>query len=136
MRASFYVGGMTLCLALFPVSGALAQHCQPYWTEQYAMGCGPGAQVVVRRHLVYNTPAVQQPSREEELLARQATALNNQGVALYGKHKFREAIRMFEASLGVLSTQKTRENLGAPTTSSRWNMISRAITRKPPDTSN
>jgi tetratricopeptide (TPR) repeat protein len=114
MRASFYVGGMTLCLALFPVSGALAQHCQPYWTEQYkcAMGCGPCSGGGGASAPVYNTPAVQQPSREE-LLARQATALNNQGVALYGKHKFREAIRMFEASLGVLSTQKTRENLGS-----------------------
>ena len=113
MRKTFYVCGMALCLALVPTSRALAQHCQPYWTAQYkcAMGCGPCGGGGAAPAPAYSAPVVQQPSREE-LLARQATALNNQGVALYNKHKFREAIRMFEASLGVLSTQKTRENLG------------------------
>ena len=114
MRGSLYVSAVTLCLALLPVPGALAQHCQPYWTAQYkcAMGCGPCGGGGGAAAPVYNAPAVEQPSRED-LLARQATALNNQGVSLYDKHKFREAIRMFEASLGVLSTQKTRENLGS-----------------------
>lgn len=112
MRSNSYVGVMALCLAIFPISRTLAQHCQPYWTDQYkcAMGCGPcgggGASAPA-----YNEPVVPQPSREE-LLQRESTALNNQGVEFYSKHKFREAIRLFQASLKVFSTPKTRENLG------------------------
>jgi tetratricopeptide (TPR) repeat protein len=118
MLRNFHLGVVVLGVSLFPVSTALAQHCQPYWTDQYkcAMGCGPcggggGASAPAYSAPAYNAPVAPQPSREE-LLQRQATALNNQGVDLYNKHKFREAIRMFEASLKVFSTPKTRENLG------------------------
>jgi len=118
MRRIIYFGAMAFFLAIFPASEAVALHCQPYWTAAYkcAMGCGScgggggggGGGVSAP---VYSAPAPPQPSREE-LLRRQATALNNQGVTFFNKHKFREAIRLFESSLKVLPSQQTRENLG------------------------
>ena len=117
MRLKVCVGAIGLLLALSPVSRTFAQHCQPYWTAQYkcAMGCGPctgggGVSGGGGEAPVYTAP---EPPSRDELLQRQATALSNQGAALYNKRKFREAIRMFEASLKVFAIQKTRENLGS-----------------------
>jgi hypothetical protein len=43
LRISVYVGLVGFCIATFPATEGLAQHCQPYWAAQYkcAMGCGP-----------------------------------------------------------------------------------------------
>ncbi len=82
----------------------------PGWSTPYAPcpssgGGGGGSSVPA-----YRAPAVRQPTRDE-LLTRQATALNNQGVSAYNRGNYREAMRLFELSLKVHSGAKAQENL-------------------------
>lgn len=113
MRKYIQLGAVPVCLFIFWPTATIAQHCQPFWTAQYkcAMGCGCGGGGGAAPAPVYRAPAPPQPSREE-LLQRQATALNNQAITLFNQGKFREAIRLFETSLKVFPIQKVRENLG------------------------
>jgi hypothetical protein len=47
MPRNIYLGAVALCFGVFPLSGALAQHCMPYWTAEYkcmnGCGCAGGA---------------------------------------------------------------------------------------------
>ena len=106
--------GATFCIGvcgfvLFPMVTAFAG-CPSYWTEAYKRmeGCY-GSSAPTYAPPVYQPP-VYQPS-PAELKARQATALNNQGVALEKRGKYLEAIRLYELSLQLNPTQVTHHNL-------------------------
>lgn len=80
----------------------------------YGVNCpyrGPGGGGGGYRRPVYVPPPVRQPS-PAEIRRNQAVALNNQGVALEKKGRFREAIALLERSLQTNPTDVTRHNLG------------------------
>jgi tetratricopeptide (TPR) repeat protein len=109
MRGKVHIGAVALCLGLFPVSEALAQHCQAYWTAQYkcAMGCGPcgggggGAPA----------PYIPPPPSPAEIAAQQARAINQNALSAEKAGNLALAISLYEQALRLSPTADIANNL-------------------------
>ena len=98
MCKSIYLGVMIVCLALFPATPGLAQHCQPYWTAQYkcAVACGPcggGGGYVAPRPYVAPQPTAAQ------IAAQRASAIADEGVKAEKARNWTLAMSLYEQAL-------------------------------------
>ena len=99
-------GVLAAGFALIPLSQALAQHCQPYWTAQYAamMGCNNGGNAA---------PNIPPPPTAEEIAAQKAYALDAQGVAAENGGDWAGAEAFFRQALEQTPNNAViQENLG------------------------
>jgi hypothetical protein len=109
MRGKVHIGAVTLCLGLFPVSEALAQHCQAYWTAQYkcAMGCGCGGGGGGAP-----APYIPPPPSPAEIAARQANAINENALSTEKGGNLALAISLYEQALRLSPRADIANNLG------------------------
>jgi tetratricopeptide (TPR) repeat protein len=110
MRRTITFGLLTVGFALVPLSPAFAQHCQPYWTAQYAamMGCGVGG-----GNGGNAAPYIPPPPTAEQIAAQKAYALDAQGVAAENSGDWAGAEAFFRQALEQTPNSAViQENLG------------------------